>query len=109
MLNLHHLHIFQVVAQRRSFTRAAEALYISQPAVSRQVRELEQALGVTLVDRVGHRLFLTDAGTALLAASTRLFGITTDIEREIAERRELTRGRLLLGASQTVGVYMLPR
>jgi DNA-binding transcriptional LysR family regulator len=108
MLNLHHLHIFQVVAQRRSFTRAAETLYISQPAVSRQVRELEQALGVALVDRVGHRLFLTDAGTALFAASTRLFGVATDIERDMAERRALTRGRLLLGASQTIGVYVLP-
>ena len=108
MLNLHHLFIFHTVATAGGFTRAAEELYIGQPAVSRQVQELERALGLPLIDRVGRRVYLTDAGTALLAYTTPLFALVNDIEEEMADRRGLARGRLALGASSTLGMYVLP-
>lgn len=108
MLNLHHLRIFHAVAQRGSFTRAAEALLISQPAVSRQVRDLERELGICLIDQIGRRIYLTEPGRLLYEHSTRLFGIETDIEAAMRELRVLDQGRLSLGATTTIGMYALP-
>jgi DNA-binding transcriptional LysR family regulator len=108
MLNLHHLRIFHAVAEHGSYTRAAEALVISQPAVSRQVRDLERALDLCLIDQIGRRIYLTDAGRVLHEYSTRLFGIAADVEAAMHELRVLTQGRLALGASTTIGMYALP-
>jgi DNA-binding transcriptional LysR family regulator len=107
-LNLHLLRIFATVAERRSFSRAAEALYISQPAVSRAVQELEDQVGTPLLDR-SHRAFtLTEAGSLLYPYAQRLFAIEQAAETALEQLQGLERGHLALGASHTTGTYLLP-
>jgi molybdate transport repressor ModE-like protein len=112
-INLHLLRIFHAVAQQRSFSRAAEVLFISQPAVSRGVAQLERQLGLPLVERApegthGRKLRLTDAGEALLEHARGIFALETAALQEVRARAGLTRGQLSLGASTTVAAYWLP-
>ena len=107
-LNFHWLAIFRSVARSGGVTAAAAALAISQPSVSAQVRSLERALGLTLVERVGRRVRLTDHGTRMLAYADRIFTLADDLQREATDLRAGTAGRLVIGASTTVGDYVLP-
>jgi DNA-binding transcriptional LysR family regulator len=107
-MNLNHLAVFHAVAQAGSMTRGAERLDVSQPAVSKQVRELERALGVHLFDRIGRRVHLSQAGEALADYARRLFALADEAEKALADVRAAGRGRLAIGASQTVGTYLLP-
>src|SRR5437773_2733859 len=107
-LNLHHLRLFAAVAQHTSFTRAAAALNLSQPAISKALGELERHLGVPLFDRTGRTVRLTEAGEALYARSRELFGIERAAEHELRELRGLERGLLRVGASTTIATYLLP-
>lgn len=107
-INLYHLEIFRAVAEEGSVSGGAERLSISQPAVSKQVRELERGLGVTLFDRLPRGVRLTEAGELLLGYARRLFAVEAAAERALAEWRGLERGRLAIGASTTIGVYLLP-
>src|ERR1700685_3869331 len=108
MLNLNHLAIFHAVAKAGNITGAAEQLLISQPAVSKQLRELERSLGVRLFDRLPRGVRPTEAGAILREYSQRLFALTEQAENALAELRGLHRGRLRIGASTTIGVYFLP-
>ena len=74
-LNLHLLRIFYTVASSGSFTQAAKTLYISQPAVSRGVQELEQQVGMPLLDRVGHTVSLTQTGKILYEHAAQIFAV----------------------------------
>lgn len=107
-MNLNHLAVFHAVAQEGSVSRGAERLCVSQPAVSKQVRELEAALGVTLLDRLPRGVRLTAAGAVLAGYARRLFGVEAEAERAIVELKGLSQGRLTIGASLTIGVYLLP-
>jgi DNA-binding transcriptional LysR family regulator len=107
-MNLNHLAIFHAVAQTGSMTRGAERLDISQPAVSKQVRELERALGVHLLDRIGRRVHLSQAGEVLADYARRLFALAHEAEEAMANVRAVGRGRLVIGASTTIGTYLLP-
>src|SRR5438105_3166500 len=107
-LNLHHLRLFAAVAQRRSFTAAAAALNISQPAISKALAELERSTGLPLVDRSGKAVRLTDAGVALYDRARELFGIEQAAEQELREIRGLEHGVLRVGASTTIATYLLP-
>jgi DNA-binding transcriptional LysR family regulator len=107
-MNLNHLAIFQAVAQAGSMTLGAERLDVSQPAVSKQVRELERALGVSLFDRVGRRVRLSQAGETLADYARRLFALAREAEEAMADVRTVRRGRLVIGASTTIGTYLLP-
>jgi DNA-binding transcriptional LysR family regulator len=89
-------------------TRGAERLDISQPAASKQVRELERALGVHLFDRVGRRVRLSRAGEVLADHARRLFALAHEAEEAMADVRAVRRGRLAIGASTTIGAYLLP-
>jgi DNA-binding transcriptional LysR family regulator len=89
-------------------TRGAERLDISQPAASKQVRQLEKALGVHLFDRIGRRVLLSQAGVLLEEYAGRLFGLAREAEQALADVRAGGRGRLVLGASTTIGNYLLP-
>src|SRR5215469_13667390 len=91
-----------------SMTLGAERLDISQPAVSKQVRELERFLGVHLFDRVGRRVFLSQAGVILADYARRVFALVREAEQAIAEVRAVGLGRLVIGASTTIGSYLLP-
>jgi DNA-binding transcriptional LysR family regulator len=107
-MNLNHLTIFHAVAQTGSMTLGAERLDISQPAVSKQVQELERVLGVHLFDRIGRRVHLSQAGEILADYARRLFGLVHEAETAMAEVRAVGRGRLVIGASTTIGSYLLP-
>ena len=107
-LNFHQLYIFQTVAGHLSFSRAAEALDITQPAVSIQVQELEKSLGVTLFHRRPRGLRVTDMGEAVLAYSQQIFSLSHNLLETIQEMQDLQAGHLTLGASTTPGEYVLP-
>jgi DNA-binding transcriptional LysR family regulator len=107
-MNLNHLAIFHAVAQAGSMTLGAERLDISQPAVSKQVQELERVLGVHLFDRIGRRVHLSPAGEILADYARRLFALAHEAEEAMADVRAVRRGRLAVGASTTIGTYLLP-
>jgi DNA-binding transcriptional LysR family regulator len=107
-MNLNHLAIFHAIAEEKSMTGAARRLLVSQPAISKQLRQLEKSLGVRLFNRQARGVRPTDAGSLLASYATRLFALATDAERAVGELRGLQRGRLRVGASTTVGVYLLP-
>lgn len=99
---------FLAVAEHRNYTRAAEALYLTQPAVSRQMQALQRAVGVRLVEQLGKSLALTDAGQALLREAQRLRGDLARAGEALAELRGGAAGRARIGASTTPGLYVLP-
>ena len=107
-LNFHQLYIFQTVANHLSFSRAAEAMEITQPAVSIQVQELEKFLGVTLFHRRPRGLRITEAGDAVLAYAQQIFSLSNQLVETVQEMEDLQSGRLVLGASTTPGEYVLP-
>src|SRR5262245_443800 len=108
-MNLHHLRIFHTVAQRQSITGAAAELLLSQPAVSVQLKALERELGLSLFERGGPKLRLTQAGEVLYRAAVSILSAKDEAERAITELRGGTKGRLLLGGGTTGGMYVLPR
>jgi LysR family transcriptional regulator, transcriptional activator of the cysJI operon len=113
-LNLHLLRIFAAVAEHRSFSRAASALFISQPAVSKAVQQLEHQLDLSLIERGaggprGARgVRLTDAGQALFEHARGIFALERAAAEEVRARVGLQRGRLGVGASTTIAGYWLP-
>ena len=107
-MNLNHLAVFQAVAEEGSVSRGAERLCVSQPAVSKQVRELEGALGLPLFDRLPRGVRLTEAGEVLVGYARRLFAVEAEAERAISELKGLSQGSLRVGASLTIGVYLMP-
>ncbi|HEY0971945.1 MAG TPA: LysR family transcriptional regulator [Gemmatimonadales bacterium] len=107
-INLHHLRIFWRVAELGGFSRAAEALRLSQPAVSKSVRELERQLQTPLFDRTGNRPRLTDAGERLLTRARELFAVERLAEEELRTLRGLEGGVLRIAASTTIVTYLLP-
>ncbi len=107
-MNRNHLALFNAVAETGGFSRGAEKLMISQPAVSLQVAELESALGVKLFDRLPRGVRLTQAGEVLFGYARRIAALEEEADRAIRELRGLERGRLTIGASLTVGSYVLP-
>ena len=107
-MNLDQLQVFLAVARHLHFSRAAEELYITQPAVSASVAKLESHYGVKLFHRIGRRVQLTDAGRFLLEEGPRLLDGVDRLERGLQEFNDLRRGVLSLGASFTVGNYWLP-
>ena len=108
-MNFGHLALFQAVAKASNMSRAAEELMISQPAISKQLKELERSLGVTLFDRVSKGMRLTDAGKLLQGYSRRIFALAEEARTAIDELNGIRRGKLVVGASTTIGVYLLPK
>jgi DNA-binding transcriptional LysR family regulator len=108
VMNRNQLALFHAVAQAGGISRGAEKARISQPAVSKQIAELESALGVRLLERQPRGCRLTEAGVLLADYARRWCSVETEAERAIAEYRGLKRGRLAIGASLTIGGYLLP-
>ena len=107
-MNRNHLALFHAVAHAGSISRGAIAARVSQPAVSKQIAELEDALGVQLLERLPRGCRLTGAGIVLADYARRWLALETDAARAIEELRGLKRGRLAVGASLTIGGYLLP-
>ena len=107
-LNLHLLRLFAAVARHKSFSRAAEALHLSQPAVSKGVRDFEAQVGSRLLERGAGGVTVTEAGGLLLRHAATLFAAERAAEEELAALRGLQRGTLSIGASTTVATYLLP-
>lgn len=102
------LQVFHTVASRLNFTKAAAELYISQPAVTKHIQEVENYFKVKLFDRNGTRIKLTPAGETLLQFTEQLFTIYRNIEFEMNDLSQQHKGKLRVGASTTVAQYVLP-
>lgn len=107
-VNLNQLKVFHVAARLQSFTRAAEALFLTQPGISKYIKDLEEYYGMRLFDRLGKRVVLTQAGEILYARTETVFGMIDQVKVELDELQGMDRGVLNLGASITLGVYVLP-
>ncbi|NOY45441.1 MAG: LysR family transcriptional regulator [Deltaproteobacteria bacterium] len=107
-LTLHQLRVFRAVARHRSFTRAGEELGLTQPAVSAQIRTLTDILGVPLLEQLGKKVTLTQAGQDLLEHAERMEAIVREIGEGFAALREGTGGRVRVGASTSIGTYYFP-
>ncbi len=109
MINLDQLRVFAAVAQARSFTRAAEAVHLTQPGVSKHIKQMEEYFGVPLFDRLGKKVALTQAGEILFEATQGIMAAITTAEQRIEDLNGLRGGKLLVGASFPIGIYLLPR
>jgi DNA-binding transcriptional LysR family regulator len=107
-MELRHLRYFEAVARHSHVTRAAAELHIAQPALSKQISQLEQELGVALFDRVGRNVRLTEAGEALLPHARAVMAQVEAARAEMSERIGLRRGRATVGTPPTVGTQLLP-
>ena len=102
------LQVFRAVATHLSFTRAAEALLMTQPAVTFQIRQLEEQYNARLFERNHGRIALTAAGEMVLAYSEKILSLHQELESRLSEQMGEMRGTLLLGASSTIAEYFLP-
>ena len=105
---LHQLKVFEAVARHNSFTRAAEELFLTQPTVSMQVKQLTKAVGMPLFDQIGKRLYLTQAGEELVKTCREVFEKLDQLEMTVADLKGLKQGRLRL-AVITTAKYFVPR
>jgi LysR family transcriptional regulator, transcriptional activator of the cysJI operon len=103
------LRVFRAVAHHLNFRIAAEELLLTQSAVTQQIKALESEMDVPLFDRAGGRISLTPAGAALLPFADRLAALAAEAREAVAAANGASVGRLALGASQTIGQYLLPR
>lgn len=107
-MNLHHLSLFLGIAEAGSISEASKRLFVSQPALSRQLKELEDRLNVELFERLPRGMRLTHAGEVLHGYAGRLFEIEKAAEAAMREVADVRRGVLSLAASNTIGTYVLP-
>lgn len=105
---LHQLKVFEAVARHSSFTRAAEELFLTQPTVSMQVKQLSKAVGMPLFEQVGKRLYLTEAGKRLYSTCQDIFDRLSQFEISIADLKGLKQGNLRLSVV-TTAKYVIPR
>lgn len=108
-LNVHQLHIFYMVAERGSFSAAAQALHMTQPAVTMQIQALEERFGVKLLHRSTKKLELSEAGHCLLPQARKAVELMRETDMKMAKYTEELKGQLQFAASLTIGEYVLPR
>jgi len=107
-VTLHQLQVFEVTARHRSFTRAAEELFLAQPTVSMQIKQLTKQVGLPLFEQIGKKLYLTDAGRELLTTCQEVFERLGQFEMTISDMQGLKKGQLKL-AVVTTAKYFAPR
>lgn len=105
-MTLRHLKIFVVVSQENSITLASKKMYISQPAVSNAIKELETYYGVKLFDRLSKRIYLTEVGKTLLSYSLHITSLFDQLETSIRNSDNI--GSLRIGCSITIGTHLMP-
>ncbi|MFN3544847.1 MAG: LysR family transcriptional regulator [Thiobacillus sp.] len=107
-ITLRQLQVFEAAARLGGYTRAAEALHMTQPAVSMQIRQLEDQAGMPLFDQIGKKVHLTDAGRALYRHAQAILGKVTEAQLELEEMRGVRRGQLDITIASTAN-YFAPR
>jgi DNA-binding transcriptional LysR family regulator len=108
-VDLTNLKAFYQVTVSGNFSKAANELFVSQPALSRQVAALEKELGLQLLNRQGRQVVTTDAGRRLLVFAEKIINLSDEAKKEMLEFKDLTTGELTLGASTTIANYLLPK
>lgn len=108
MYELSTLNAFIEVAKHQSFSRASDALHITQPAISKRVAQLEEDLGVSLFNRINRSVTLTEAGEKLLIKATELISEAQDLRRYASTLSEEVSGQLMIGTSHHIGLHRLP-
>ena len=103
------LQVFHAVAKHLSFTRAADALFMTQPAVTFQIRQLEEQYGTRLFERRHAGISLTPAGEVVLSFAEKILALSDELETRLSEMTGEMRGPLLVGGSTTIAEFMLPR
>ena len=106
---LQQLRILKAVASEKSFTKAAETLFVSQPSLSKQIRILEKRLGILLLNREKNIITLTESGKIFLQYCERILALCEESCRALNDIKNGDRGNLTVGASQTIGTYLMPR
>jgi DNA-binding transcriptional LysR family regulator len=106
-MELHSLRVFLSVATEKSFSRAAEKMLRTQPAISLSIQRLETQLGEKLIDRSAKDMLLTDAGRIVLEYARRFENLQGDLENALAELRDKSAGRLTIGANESSTLYLL--
>src|SRR5579883_1487523 len=106
-MELYSLQVFLTVATEKSFSRAAEKLLRTQPAVSLALQRLEQEIGDKLINRSGKELILTDAGRTVLEYARRFQSLQQELDNSLAELRDNSAGRLVIGANESATLYLL--
>jgi DNA-binding transcriptional LysR family regulator len=106
---LQQLRILKAIATEKSFTRAAELLYLSQPSLSKQIKTLERNLDTSLINRENNKISLTKNGIVFLQYSERILALCEESCRALIDLKNGDRGNLTIGASQTIGTYLMPR
>ena len=106
---LQQLRILKAVATEKNFTKAAEVLYISQPSLSKQIKTLEKNLDILLINRENNKISLTENGKVFLQYSERILALCEESCRALIDLKNGDRGNLTVGASQTIGTYLMPR
>lgn len=108
MINFNQLRVFYQTAKHMSYTRAAEELFVTQPAVTAQVKQFEEACNLKLFERKGRKIQLTDEGKTLFESASRVFEYEKEIDSVIEEMRALKRGVLRLGTTKVYARYFMP-
>lgn len=103
------LNVFVTVIDKKSFTHAAECLHMTQPAVSTYIKELEEDLGLTLIERSGKRIKLNPAGEIYYYYAKEMIGINERMQHLIQDLQNESKSPVLIGASYTYGEYILPK
>ena len=106
---LQQLRILKAIATEKNFTKAAEMLYLSQPSLSKQIKTLEKNLDVILLNRESNQISLTENGKIFLEYSERILALCEESCRTLIDLKNGDRGYLIIGASQTIGTYLMPR
>ena len=106
---LQQLRILKAVATEKTLTKAAEILYLSQPSLSKQIKTLEKNLNTLLINREKNKISLTENGKIFLQYSERILALCEESCRTIIDLKNGDRGNLIVGASQTIGTYLMPR
>jgi len=107
-LNLKQLEAFYLVIKRKSFTRAAEELNVTQPAVTIQVKSLEKSLNLRLIQHIGKRIQLTEAGELLYQYAEKIFDLVSDANEKMRDFKKLMRGTLQIGTTKNYARYIMP-
>jgi len=107
-INLNQLRAFYLATRKKSITKAAKALYVTQPAVTMQIKSLEGALDLKLFKHYGKTLELTDSGRLLFHYAEKIFEIVKEMECVIEGRSELSRGSLIIGTTRSFARHLMP-